>query len=375
MKKIKNTGQKKGILIVVVLGLGIFLWACGQKEQPMHPAYKPLVEAVYASGNIVPKDEYKVYSEVEGYLRKRLVNEGDSVHKGQPMFRIESDQPGIRLSNAKDLFQTAQSNYSDNSPALMELKNNMASSKNKLANDSMNFIRYKNLQAHNAVSQSEYDRIALSYKTSQYEYLALKERYSKTKTQLRTEYENARSQYELNQKDVSNYTIASSLNGMVYDIYKKEGEFIKRQEAVAVLGEAGHVYLKLTVDELDIDKVKPGQEIVVSIDVYKGKVYHAVVSKIYPMLNAQDQSFRVDADFKGDAPKQFSGLTLEANIIINSKERALTIPKSYMIGADSVMVKEGGKSKVIQIKKGAETYETVEVLSGLDTNSLIIKKK
>jgi HlyD family secretion protein len=376
MKQMKNKLKRRLYLFVgSFLAIMVLAISCGKKEAPMHPEYKPLVEAVYASGNIVPKDEYKVYSEVDGYLKSRLVNEGDSVHKGQPLFSIESDQSAIRMNNARTIYETAASNFKDNSPVLMEMRSNLNTAKSKLHNDSLNYMRYKNLQEHNATSQSEFDRISLAYHTSQNEYPALKERYAKTRTQLKTDYENAKAQYDLSQKDVSNYTITSNVNGRVYDVYKKEGELIRRQEAVAVLGESGHVYLKLTVDELDIDKIKTGQEIVVTVDVYKGKVFHAVVSKIYPMLNAQDQSFRVDAEFKGESPRRFSGLTVEANIIINSREKALTIPKAYLVGADSVMIKEDGKSKLVKIQKGAETYETVEVLSGLDVNSTIIKKQ
>jgi HlyD family secretion protein len=149
---------------------------------------------------------------------------------------------------------------------------------------------------------------------------------------------------------------------------------VRRGEAVALLGNPNNVYLQLAVDETDFAKLKVNQEIVLKMDAYGDKVFKAKVTKIYPKLNKIDQSFRVDADFVGEAPEAYYGLTVEANIIISQNPKALTIPKSYLVGNDSVWIEEGKEKKKIKLQKGAENFELVEVKGGLTEKSILVKE-
>jgi len=238
----------------------------------------------------------------------------------------------------------------------------------------VNYMRYKNLYDNKATSQSEYDRALLSYTTSKNDYLARKSNYGKVKNQLYIDMKNAESQYKVNAKDEDNYQLRSFINGMVYEVYKQRGETVRPNDPVALVGDMKELYMKLKVDELDINKVKVGQNVLIKVDVYKDKVFKAHITKIYPKLTKEDQTFRVDAVFDGATPEAYYGLSVEANIIISQKEKALTIPKTSLIGSDSVMVQTDKGFEKIKIQTGAEDLEYVEVVSGLNANAVIVKK-
>jgi multidrug efflux pump subunit AcrA (membrane-fusion protein) len=353
---------------LVLIGLS----ACNKNEPVTKPAYKMLTEAVYASGNLLPSHDYQLFTMADGYLGRRMVNEGDTVKAGQPLFLIESEIPDIRTRTARQTYRLAQSNYK---PALAELEAGMATARERMQNDSINFARYQNLLAQNATSRIDFDRASLSYQTSRNEYQSWKQRYQKARNQLRMELENARSNYEISSQDQSNFVLKSRIDGLVYEVYKEEGETVRRQEAIARLGDSKKVYLQLNVDELDINKVKTGQEALVKIATYRDQVFKAKITKVYPMLNARDQTFRVDAEFtESSFPHLYAGLTVEANIIIHQKNQALTIPKAYLIGNDSVRIQQDGAIKTIRIRKGIENMEHVEVLHGLDTSTVLVGK-
>ena len=78
------------------------LGACQNNQELLKPQVKPLIEAVYASGFVVSKDEYEVYSQAEGYLSEKLVADGEDVKQGDPLFIIESDQQSSRYQLAKE---------------------------------------------------------------------------------------------------------------------------------------------------------------------------------------------------------------------------------------------------------------------------------
>lgn len=360
-------------LFFAVLFFKLFLiFSCSKKEKTLKPTYKQLTESVYASGSILPKNEYKVYAMADGLLIQSLVQEGDTVKANQALFKIESDIADARFSASKEVYQVSKQNLSQGSPVLRELEIALQNARIKYEQDSINHQRYKNLYEQNATSQVEYDRYATTFKISKNDFLSRKANFEKVRNQLYVDLQNAESQYKINAKDGSNYVVRSTIDGLVFEIYKAQGEAVRRNEALALIGDKKHVYLKLSVDELDIHRIVLGQEVLVKVDAYQDKIYKAKVSKIYQVLNKQEQSFRVDADFMEDFPYNFAGLTAEANIIIQQKNKTLTIPKFALVGMDSVLVKKSGELVKTKIQKGVETLELVEVLNGLSEHDEIV---
>ncbi len=356
-----------------ILLLLLVLQACGKKENTVKPTFRNLTEAVYASGNLVPQNEYKMFALAEGYIVQKLVREGETVKIGQALFVIDNDQQRIREQTTGNIYNIASMNASAKSPALLEIEAVIENARNRLVNDSTNYVRYRNLFEKNAIPQIEHDRAKLAYQNAKNDYILQIRRYERTRNDLSISLENAKNQYEVNAKENSNFVVRSKINGMVYETYKEEGETVRRNEAVALLGSSEQVYLKLAIDELDISKIAVGQEVVFSIDIMKDKVFKAKISKIYPSLNRADQSFRVDAELIEKYSYPFVGLTVEANIIVSQKTKALVIPKNYLIGSDSVRIIENGEKRTILIKKGIENYDWVEVLEGLKETDELVK--
>jgi multidrug efflux pump subunit AcrA (membrane-fusion protein) len=105
------------------------------------------------------------------------------------------------------------------------------------------------------------------------------------------------------------------------------------------------------------------------MDSYKGKVFEAKVNKIYPMMNERSRSFKVDADFVTQPPTLYPSLTAETNVLIRIKEKALTIPKNYLLDNVFVLMKNNERRRVTV---GLQNYEKVEILSGLTVDDIII---
>lgn len=336
---------------------------------------KPLMEAVYASGFVVSRDEYQIFSQAEGYLADKLVEEGQAVKKGDALFVLESGQQSARYSIAKETYALAEKNYRDNSPVLRELKAAMESAKTKLEFDSLNFVRYSNLIKTNATSQSEYDRIKLLHENSQNDFILQKSRYERTKNQVFLDYQNAKNQLLIASDESGRYIVRSEVDGLVYMTAKEKGELVRRNELVAIVGKKDAFYVQLNIDELDVQKIKEGQTVLVKIDAYPQKIFNATISKVFPMVDRRQQSVRADATLSEQLPANFSGLALEANIIIRQKDQAIVIPKSKLLPGDSVLIKTDDGNAKIKVTKGIETLDEVEILDGLDTSKFLVENK
>lgn len=366
-------------LILLLVGLVFSAKSC-KKEPTFSTEYMPVVEAVYASGEIEPSEEYKIYATGDGIIAAKNIKEGDNIAKGQLLFKVTSDlETEIReakVNNAEELYQISKRNYSDNSAAFAEIEAAMTTAKLKIRNDSLNYFRYKQLFEKEAATKSELEKAENAYLLSQNELATQYKRYERLKNELYTSVKSAEGQIKINKADNRNFDIKSESAGKVLQVNKEKGEGVRKNEIVAVIGNASHWKIKLNIDEQDLMKIKIGQEVVVKLDLYKDKVFHAVVSKIYPLLNREQQGIQVDAEFTEESlPEMIAYASVEGNIILNRKENALVVAKSLLLGEDSLRIQVGEKSKTVAIKKGLSDIDYVEVLSGIDEKTIILQPK
>jgi len=361
--------MKKITLIAVVT---FAIAACNSKDETTIPSRKDLTQAVYASGKIYPINDYKVYSKLPGYIEKIHVQVGDSVKVGQPLMTIRSEVSELNVNTAKNLLDLAQNNANQNSAYLTALKQDVASAKSKYELDSVNYNRFVVLMKENATSKLQLDQSKTQFDISKQNYLKAQSSFINTKDKIRVELENAHLQYEAQVSNKSDYTITSAVNGKVYDITPKEGELINTQVMLMEIGDGERFEIELSVDETDVSLIKINQDIVLVIDAYKDVVYKGKVVEVYPRISQGNKTSKVLASIQLDLNTIiFSGMSVEANVIISERKNVLVIPREYLIEGNKV--KKKGSKELTTIKKGASDLEFVEVLEGVDeTNEIEI---
>jgi multidrug efflux pump subunit AcrA (membrane-fusion protein) len=136
------------------------------------------------------------------------------------------------------------------------------------------------------------------------------------------------------------------------------------------LGSTDEYILEMQVDEYDIVKISRGQKIIVSMDSYSGETFEAIVSKVNPIMDEQSKSFTVEGIFIKEPKVLYPNLTLEANIIIQSKEDVLTLPRNFIINDQYVL---NSNRDTISVQLGIKDYQKAEILQGIDADTEIIK--
>ena len=352
---------------VFVLSVLLLLISCKQ-SQTVQPEIKQLTEAVYASGTLVPENEYKVVAATDGYLEAALVKEGDSVKKGQLLFKLSNNDQHAQVSAAAQLVQKTLPIAGNNSPAVMEIETRLAAARIRLENDRQQYQRYKNLYDQNAISASNYEKYLLQYKTTSKEVENIQQQLHQQRLSSALQLQEANNQLQLANASKGNGLIKSFADGIVYEVVKQTGDMIYPNQPIALVG-SGKMIAKLLVDEDDFEKVKEGQKILITMDAYPGRTFSATLYRIYPLLNKVEQSFRVDALFDNELPTKIYGLNIEANIVIKEKVEALVIPKHALRKGDSVLLKNGNQVEACKITKGVEDDEWVQVTGGLHSIS------
>ncbi len=370
MQLIKHRPISMNIIRLIIQSLLIifFITSCKSKQEKTQPTVENISESVYASGIVKSKDQYQVVASVNGIIKKILVTEGDVVKKGDPLVIILNETSKLNADNAR--LTADYSALSTNMDKLNELKVNLDLAKSKVANDSLLMVRQQNLWSQQIGTRIDLEQKELAYKNSKTAYEAAIYRYNDLKKQLQFAALQSQKNVEISKSIEDDYIIRSEIDGRVYSVLKENGEIITTQNPVAVIGSANEFITELQVDEYDIAKIKLGQKVLLSFDSYKGQVFEATISKINPLMNERSKSFTIEATFITKPAALYPNLTNEANIIIQTKQKALIIPRNYLIDDSLVLTDNNKKIKVVT---GLKDYQKVEILSGLSATDYILK--
>jgi HlyD family secretion protein len=344
--------------------------SCQSNVQKTSPVIENISESVYASGFVKSKNQYQAYAVVNGLVQDILVSEGDLVKKGDPLIRVLNEPSRLNSNNAKLAYEYA--GLTSNADKLKAAKVSSELAYSKLKNDSLLFERQKNLRSQGIGSLIELEQRELAYKSSVTNYEVSLINYSDLKRQLEFAFNQAKNNLQISSALAGDYTIKAETDGKVYKILKEKGELVNTLNPVVILGDANDFLLEMKVDEFDIARLQKGQKVLFTMDSYKGKVFDAVVTQIVPLMNEQSRSFTVEAKFVTKPEILYPNLSVEANIIIHSKEGALTIPRSYLL-TDSLVIVNKDEKKRVTI--GLKDYQKVEIIYGLTTQDIIYKPK
>ena len=355
------------IAIALLLCSALF-FSCNNKAEKIKPITENITESVYASAIIKTKNQYEAFATVNGIINKIFVTENDLVKKGDPLMQVTDKSSTFNRENASLAAEYADVNA--NREKLADAKNNITLAKSKCSNDSLLYQRQKNLWNENIGTRMEMEQRELAYKNSRTMLESAKNRYQDLLKQLEFNSKQAKKNLSISQYRESDFVIKSEMDGKVYSLLKEKGEMVSPQMPLAIIGDAAVFLLEMQIDEYDISKIKLGQTVLLTMDSYKGEVFEAKVSKIIPLMNERSKSFTVEAEFVKQPPTLYPNLTAEANIIIQSKENALTIPRSYLINDSMVLIEKDKKKKVVT---GLKDYQKVEIINGLTSNDFIFK--
>jgi multidrug efflux pump subunit AcrA (membrane-fusion protein) len=354
---------------LLFLFLLLFVASCSKKTNTdIKPIRTDITESVYASGTVKAVGQYTVYATVNGILKQTKVSVGQQITKGQLLFSLDQYKAALNTENAQLAYKLSQENnrYVQDKIAEMELK--VQAAKDKLALDESIFNRNKRIKEYQIISEVDFERVELAYKSSKINYESAKKQLAQLRAQLKNDQSRNNINLKISQETQSDFNVKSAFDGQLFDILVKDGSLITTQTPLAIIGKTDAFFIELEVDENDMVRVVLGQKVLVTLDSYKKQVFEAVVDKIYPIMDERSRTFMIEAHFVKPPSKLYPNLTAEANIIIQTKKNSLTIPKSYLLPGDSVLIAKDQKRKVTV---GLSDYQKVEILSGLQPDETI----
>jgi multidrug efflux pump subunit AcrA (membrane-fusion protein) len=351
---------------LVLLGMFLLLFSsCNSKKESINPEVMDITESIYATGFIKSENQYEVFAPTTGIIEEIFVSEGALIKKGDTIFRIENKSQELAIENAR--LTSTTSDYSINESKLLAAQDAIEIARKTLTYDSLQYQRQKELWKDNIGSKIELEKKELKFQSSQTELEQRRTNYEDLRRQIKLASAQSKNNLKIAQLTQENFIVKSEVDGVVYKLNKEEGELYDGREPIAIIGTELFV-IEFSVDEKDIIKVEKDQQVMIRMDSYDSEIFEARIIAIEPMMNSRTRSFQAEAVFLKKPAKLYPNLTVEANIVIQTKENALTIPRGYLVNDSSVLLMNG---EMQTIKIGLMDFEKVEVLSGIDENTAI----
>jgi HlyD family secretion protein len=321
-------------LFLALLGLGLWLFACGNKE----------TAAVEASG-IIETTDVNISSKAVGTILKLNAREGSVVKTGDTLAVIDDADLQLQAAQLKAGVELAKAQLDllvngSRSEDIAQADEGMRQAKSNLDNATDDLARYKDLYKSGSVAEKTYQDIQTKYDVSLRVYNATKFNYEKLKRGSRIEdidaakarLVQAQAQLASTTKKISDCSLISPVSGIVTKRGVEAGEYVNIGSAMLTISQTQTVKLKIYVAEDELGKVKIGQAAELKIDTYKDKRYQGKVTYISPTAeftpkNVQTKDdriklvFEVQIEADNTSNDLKSGITAEARLISNDAKK------------------------------------------------------
>ncbi len=262
------------VIIIIVLAVA----GKGDKDvtnvQIDKVARHTITEIVTATGKIYPETEVKIAPEVSGEITLLNIQEGDSVHKGDVLVKIN---PAIYSS----LVNQAQASVEQTKASANNTRQMMAQSESQFNLAKSTYERNKKLYQDKVISSLEFEQSEAQFKSAQATWDAAKASTSGG------QYSIVGAQASLNQahENLLKTTIVAPTSGVISQLNVKRGERVVGTAQYAgtemlTIADMSRLEVRVDVSETDITKVKIGDTTMIETDAYRNRKFTGVVSKI-----------------------------------------------------------------------------------------------
>ncbi|MEM7433002.1 MAG: efflux RND transporter periplasmic adaptor subunit [Pseudomonadota bacterium] len=266
--------------------------------------------------------EADVIAKVEGEVRELLVEEGDSVRKGQILARLDGDRKRLALNESKARLDKLRRDYERN----------------------------VDLSEKGLISVGDFENI-------KYEMEALEASYNLASLEL-------------------DYTqVRSPIDGVVSERYIKLGNTLPVNHPVFRVTSLDPLVAYLHIPEREFRNIQAGQQAAIAIDAMSGDPVIATVTRVSPTVDANTGTFKATIEMSGNDRRIKPGMFARIGVIYDTHANALQVPRSAIIetvGNSYVFVIEDGIAVRKKVETGFAHAGMVEITAGLADDDSII---
>lgn len=376
-----------------------------------------IIEKVSASGTVQPVTEVKLAPEVSGEIRELLIEEGDSVKKGQFLVKIRPDTWVSQLERAEASLNQQKANQVSSDASLSRAEATFTRSQ-------QDYKRSEKLWNEKVISEADWQLAQQNFKVGENDLKSAKQSLEASRYVVRSSEASVREARE----NVRLTSVMAPMDGIVSKLGVKKGERVVGTQTMAGtemmrIADLNVMEVRVDVNENDIVRVHEGDTAIIDVDAYSNqeKEFKGIVTLI---ANTAKDKVSTDAITEFEvrililnssyqdliaAGKKFPflpGMTASVDILTKRKDNVLSVPLAAVTTRNPdefkvddkvnqgppeennqpnknkpepkkedktvVFINDKGTAKMIEVKTGISDYDNIEILSGVNDSSEII---
>jgi RND family efflux transporter MFP subunit len=306
-------------VVLLLAAAAWWYWGRGPQVKVHVPVRGNAAEVVYATGNVEPV----FWAKVAAPARKRIVDmcrcEGKIVQKGDVLARLDSVEERAVLRELEARLERLRADAE----------------------------RLQRLVDRNATSRVTYEEKLTQVREHEARVAAQKDR-------------------------INDLVLKAPMDGVVLRRDGEVGEIVGTASADVLfwVGKPKPLRVVADVNEEDINRVRPGQSVLLRHEGNSGDPLRAEVGAITPKGDPRTKTFRVYFDLPDDTPLKV-GMSVEANVIVRETHNALLVP-AEAVANGAVQIVENGRLRRAPVEVGIKGTRMVEILTGLNAGQAVI---
>jgi RND family efflux transporter MFP subunit len=327
--------------------LALSLTACGEAEQTVEDVRPVRTQkighgdtgnsATY-SGEVRARHEASLGFLVSGRVQRRLVEVGDHVAIGQPLFQIDPTDTTLSANASRTQVEAARVQHA------------------KAVHD---YQRYVELERSQFVSKSELERMRLNMETA--------------RETLRA----AQANYGVAANQSSYTTLRATTSGVVTSIAVEAGNVVAAGQVVVKIAERGEREIVISIPEARVDELRNAESLAIELWANPGHRYSGRLRELAPDTDPVTRTYSARISILDADRKVGLGMTGKVLLTLKSDARLRRLPLTALYDTDGqprVWVVDAKTSRVQprQVQIDQAQQGSVLVSGGLRDGELVV---
>jgi membrane fusion protein (multidrug efflux system) len=345
----------EGVILAGIIAAALGMTALAQAPEMVAVTSKPVSRTVTLPGEIQPFLNVALRARVSGYVDRVLVDRGSAVKEGELLVELSAPEMKAQIAEADARAQATEAELSQ-------------------------------AEAQLAAAQSTYDRMKKADETpgaiAGNELVVAEKQVDAAKAVINSRKQAIQAGQASVQalKSLEAYLkITAPFAGVVTERIVHPGALVGpgSNEPLLVLQQISHLRVTVAVPEENVGAIARGARVAFQVPAYADRNFSGTIARRSQAVDQKTRTMAVELDVMNPDQALAPGMYATVKWPVQRSKPALSVPKTSVVTTTErtfVIRERNGKAEWVNVSKGAEDGDFIEVVGGLQPGDKIVKR-
>ena len=348
------------------------------------PTLAPKVADLMLPGSIQAIQEAPIYSRVDGYLKRRLVDIGDRVQAGQVLAEIDTPDLDQQLAQARASAAASEASLAQSRSALQQARATLQHNRATADYARTNLSRWHALRERNLVAQQDVDDRQIAYDSSRADVDAAEANVESLQASVIA----AQANVDASRANVQRLTELQSFQrvrapfaGVITVRFVDPGALISAGSTTNTtpmfrLAQTEDLRVFVNVPQTFMTAIRPGMRVQVLIREFPKRPFDAAVANASGALDTASRTLLTEVRMRNAEGTLRPGMYADVKLHLERDHPPLVIPTSALIiqgsGPRVAVLSPDQQVRFQSVELGRDYGATVEITRGIEAGDQVI---